>query len=110
MFRLSVCSRSRPAVFLEPTVEGGRSAVRQPRLNSIPMVATANAIVLCLGQLVLGEDVTNARIIDATGRPSNAGLLQVKTEFGFGTVWCERVESVAGTPAGVVKGWGVIAL
>ena len=37
--------------------------------------------------LVSGEDVTNARIIDATGRPSSAGLLQVKTEFGFGTVW-----------------------
>jgi len=53
-------------------------------------MATTKVLFLCLGQLVLGEDVTNARIIDATGRPSNAGLLQVKTEFGFGTVWCKR--------------------
>ena len=29
----------------------------------------------------------SARILDATGSPSNQGLLQVQTEFGFGSVW-----------------------
>ena len=44
----------------------------------------------CLSFLVLcvhGAEVTKARIVDATGRPSSSGLLQVKTEFGFGSVW-----------------------
>ena len=29
----------------------------------------------------------SARILDATGSPSNMGLLQVQTEFGFGSGW-----------------------
>merc|ERR1719502_1651299 len=40
--------------------------------------------LLVLG--VHGADVATARIIDATGSPSHAGLLQVKTEFGLGSV------------------------
>ena len=55
--------------------------------------------------LVSGEDVTNARIIDATGRPSSAGLLQVKTEFGFGTVWFARRK--AHNPKSKVGSWSI---
>ena len=57
-------------------------------------MAFTRGLAFFLGQLAAGADVTNARILDATGRPSNAGLLQVKTEFGFGTVWCARGNAV----------------
>ena len=53
-------------------------------------MANFSTLAFFLSTLAAGADVTNARILDATGRPSNAGLLQVKTEFGFGTVWCAR--------------------
>lgn len=72
-------------------------------------MAFTRGLAFFLGHLAAGADVTNARILDATGRPSNAGLLQVKTEFGFGTVWCARgAQGCRGAVVGV--DWFVLPL
>ena len=49
-----------------------------------------SSLAASLSLLVLGVHAADVRVIDATGGTSYAGLLQVKTEFGLGSVWSAR--------------------
>ena len=57
--------------------------------------ALMHAPALLFSLVASAAALPSARVLDATGSVSNQGLLQVQTEFGFGTV-CGMTQTTAG--------------
>ena len=73
---------------------GSRWFVRSGTFQNLAMSA------LLFTAITAAAALPSARILDATGSPSNQGLLQVQTEFGFGSVWSAWFGGAC-APAGV---------